>query len=140
MRSFAFAVATVLSLSVGALAADPPNLLGDWTRTVLYSAQVGEHPGYPPAPKPRFSNGPATDRTMKIDKQDGSSFSGTMQGRQGKPETIIGTFQDDGKHFVFASSGDTGSGEATSDEMKYCWATSSPRFMGTGCATFKRNK
>jgi len=63
-----------------------------------------------------------------------------MQGRQGKPETIIGTFQDDGKHFVFASSGDTGSGEATSDEMKYCWATSSPRFMGTGCATFKRNK
>jgi hypothetical protein len=61
-------------------------------------------------------------------------------GRQGKPETIIGTFQDDGKHFVFATSGDTGSGEATSDEMKYCWATSSPRFMGTGCATFKRNK
>jgi hypothetical protein len=49
MRSFPFAVATVLSLSVGALAADPPNLLGDWTRTVLYSAKVGEHPGYPPA-------------------------------------------------------------------------------------------
>jgi hypothetical protein len=58
MRSFAFAVATVLSLSVGALAADPPNLLGDWTRTVLYSAQVGEHPGYPPAPKPSSAMAP----------------------------------------------------------------------------------
>jgi hypothetical protein len=77
---------------------------------------------------------------MKIDKQDGSSFSGVMESPHGPPETIIGTFQEDGKHFVFATSGDTGTGEATSDEIKYCWATASEHFMGTGCATFKRNK
>jgi hypothetical protein len=62
-----------------------------------------------------------------------------MQGPRGLSDALIGTFQDD-KRFIFATKGDTGSGETTSDEMQYCWTTTSPRFMGTGCATFKRNK
>jgi hypothetical protein len=140
MRAFAIAGATLFSVSVGAMAAEPPNLVGDWTRSVLSSAQVGEHPGYPPAAEPRFSNGPAQDFKIKIDKQDGSSFSGTLQGPAGKPQRIIGTFQPDGKRFVFATDDDTGSGEATSDELHYCWATSTPRFLGTGCTTYTRNK
>jgi hypothetical protein len=107
----------------------------------MSSAELGEHPGYPPAAKPRFSNAPAPDFKIKIDKQDGSSFSGTLQGPAGiKPQTIIGTFQPDGQHFVFATQEDTGSGEATSDELLCCWATASPRYLGTGCATYKRNK
>ena len=138
MRSFAVALTAVLGFSVNAKA-EPPNLVGDWTRTVLYSAQLGEHPGYPPAVTPRFSGGPAPDWKMKIDKQEANSFSGTMQGPGGISETIIGTFQDD-KRFVFATHIDTGSGEATSDEFRYCWTTSTQRFVGTGCATFKRNK
>jgi len=141
MRAFAIAGAILLGLSVGATAAEPPKLIGDWTRSVLSSAQVGEHPGYPPATEPRFSNGPAQDFKIKIDKQDGSSFSGTLQGPAGKPpQRILGTFQPDGKHFVFATDEDTGSGDATRDELHYCWATSSPRFLGTGCTTYKRNK
>jgi hypothetical protein len=139
MRSFAIAVAIALGLAVGAAAAEPPNLVGDWTRSILSSAQLGEHPSYPPSAQPRFSNGAAQDWKMKIDKQDGNSFSGTLQGPAGRLQTIIGTFQDD-KRFVFATNEDTGSGEATSDELHYCWAVSTPRFIGTGCATFKRNK
>jgi hypothetical protein len=139
MRSFAMPVAAILIFSVGAKA-EPPKLVGDWTRTVLYSAQLGEHSGYPPATTPRFSGGAATDWTMKIDKQEGNSFSGAMKGPSGQAVTIIGTFLPDGKHFVFATDEDTGSGETTSDEMQYCWARTSPKFMGTGCATFKRDK
>ena len=48
MRSLAIAVAMILGLSVGATAAEPPSLVGDWTRSVLSSANVGEHPGYHP--------------------------------------------------------------------------------------------
>ena len=141
MRSFAIvaAITVTLGLSVGAAAAEPPNLVGDWTRSALSSAQLGEHPGYPPAPQPRFSNGPAQDWKMKIDKQDGNSFSGTLKGPGGRPQTIIGTFEDD-KRFVFATNEDTGRGEATGDELHYCWAVSIPRFIGTGCATYKHNK
>jgi hypothetical protein len=139
MRSLAIAIAAALGLSVGAAAAQPPNLVGDWTRSVLSSAQLGEHPNYPPSTQPRFSNGPAGDWKMKIDKQDGNSFSGTLKGPAGRPQTIIGTFEDD-KRFVFATNEDTGSGEATGDELNYCWAVATPRFIGTGCATYKRNK
>jgi hypothetical protein len=49
MRSLAIAVAIILGLSAGATAAEPPNLVGDWTRSVLSSAHLGEHPGYPPS-------------------------------------------------------------------------------------------
>ena len=139
MRSLAIAVAMILGLSVGATAAEPPSLVGDWTRSVLSSANVGEHPGYPPSAQPSFSNGPAADWKMKIDKQEGNSFSGTLRGPARPPQIILGTFQDD-KRFVFATNEDSGSGEATGDELRYCWTVSTPRFIGTGCATFKRNK
>jgi len=141
MHAFVIAGATLLGLSVGAMAAEPPNLVGDWTRSVLSLVQVGDHPGYPPAARPRFSNGPAQDYKIKIDKQEGSSFSGTLHGPAGvNPQTIIGTFQPDGQHFVFATQEDTGNGEATSDELQYCWTTSTARFLSTGCTTYKRNK
>ncbi|MBV8746205.1 MAG: hypothetical protein JO134_14300 [Xanthobacteraceae bacterium] len=139
MRSHAIAIATAVGLSIGAAAAEPPNLVGDWTRSVLSSGQLGEHPGYPPATQPRLSNGPAQDWKMKIDKQDGNSFSGTLKGPAGRPQTIIGTFEDD-KRFVFATNEDTGNGEVTGDELHYCWAVATPRFIGTGCATYKRNR
>jgi hypothetical protein len=42
-------------------------------------------------------------------------------------------------HFVFSTDTDSGAGEASSDEMEYCWTASSQRFVGAGCATFKRS-
>ena len=72
MRSVAIAVVIALGLSVSATAAEPPNLVGDWTRSVLSSAHLGEHPGYPPSAQAMFTNGPAPDWKMKIDKQEGN--------------------------------------------------------------------
>jgi hypothetical protein len=102
------------------------------------AAQIGEHTGYAPVTKPSLMHGDAQDWTMKIDAQDGGSFSGTLTGPSGRPQAIVGTFQRDGKHFVFSTVDDMGSG--TADELEYCWATSSQRFVRTGCATYKRAK
>jgi hypothetical protein len=136
----AVAGSLLFALPAAAGAADAPNLVGNWTRTAFSAAQIGEHAGYAPVTKPSLMHGDAQDWTMKIDAQDGGSFSGTLTGPSGRPQAILGTFQRDGKHFVFATVDDMGNGTVENDELEYCWATSSQRFVGTGCATYKRAK
>jgi hypothetical protein len=136
----AVAGSLLFALPAAAAAADAPNIVGNWTRTAFSAAQLGEHAGYAPVTKPALMHGDAQDWTMKIDEQDGGSFSGTLTGPSGRPQAIVGTFQRDGKRFVFSTVDDMGSGTAENDELEYCWATSSQRFVGTGCATYKRAK
>ena len=140
MRSFAIVGAVLVALSVGGAAADAPSLIGNWTRTAYSSAQVGESTGYPASSKPTLTHGTDQDWEIKIEAQDGNSFSGKLTGPTGKPQTIVGAFRQDGKRFVFSTDTDSGAGEASSNEMEYCWTASSQRFVGAGCATFKRNK
>jgi hypothetical protein len=141
MRAFAIGGSAFLLLTVSAIGADAPSLVGTWTRTGFSAAQIGEHPGYAPLTKPSLIHGNDPDWKLKIDAQEGGSFSGTLTGPNGKPQTILGTFARDGKHFVFSTNDDMGSGTLGDDEreLEYCWSTSSQRFLGTGCATYKRN-
>lgn len=140
MRAFAIACSVFFSLCLSAAADDAASLVGTWTRTGFSAAQIGEHPGYAPLTKPSLIHGNDPDWKMKIDAQEGGSFSGTLTGPNGRPQTILGTLQRDGKHFVFSTNDDMGSGMVGDDELEYCWSTSSQRFLGTGCATYKRNK
>jgi hypothetical protein len=140
MRALAIAGISLLFLTAGAGAAEPPSLIGNWTRTGFSLAQVGESPGYAPSTKPVLAHGTDPDWKMRIDRQEGASFAGTLTGPNGRSEVILGTFQQDGKRFVFTSGHDTGSGVATSDELEYCWTTSTPRFLSAGCAIYARNK
>jgi hypothetical protein len=138
MRSFAIAGAILLGFSAGAYADDPPNLFGNWTRSASSAAQVEK--SSVAQPKPSLVRGAGGDWKMKIDKQDGSSFLGTLTSPAGRPQTFVGTFQPDGKRFVFATDNDWGSGEAGRNELQYCWTASSAAFVGAGCAAFKRDK
>jgi hypothetical protein len=95
MRSFAIAGAVLVALSVGA-AADAPSLVGNWTRTAYSSAQVGESAGYPASNNPSLTHGTDQDWKIKIDAQDGNSFSGKLTGPTGNPQTIVGAFRQDG--------------------------------------------
>jgi hypothetical protein len=140
MRALAIAGSLSFFFAAGAGAAEPPSLIGDWTRTGFSLAQVGESPGYTPSTKPVLVHGTDPDWKMRIDRQEGASFAGTLTGPNGRSETILGTFQQDGKRFVFSTAHDTGSGVATRDELEYCWTTSSARFVSAGCAIYKRNK
>jgi type II secretory pathway pseudopilin PulG len=132
MRSLPFAGAALVLFSVHAFGADAPNLVGSWTRTTHTMSLLKD------GAKPLFTH--AEDQTwkMKIDSQDSSAFSGELSGPVGKPQPVAGAFQADGKHFVFSTENESGSGEASSDELQYCWTSSRP--IIAGCATFKRDK
>ena len=108
MRSFAIVGAVLVALSVGGAAADAPSLIGNWTRTAYSSAQVGESTGYPASSKPTLTHGTDQDWEIKIEAQDGNSFSGKLTGPTGKPQTIVGAFRQDGKRFVFSTDTDLG--------------------------------
>ena len=136
----AVAGSLLAALPAAAGAADAPSLVGNWTRIAFSAAQVGEHAGFAPVTKPTLMHGDAPDWTMKIDAQDGGSFSGTITGPSGRPQAIVGTFQLDGRRFAFATVDDMGSGTVENDVLEYCWATSSQRYIGTGCATYQRTK
>jgi hypothetical protein len=112
MRAFAIAGSVFFSLCLSAAADDAASLVGTWTRTGFSAAQIGEHPGYAPLTKPSLIHGNDPDWKMKIDAQEGGSFSGTLTGPNGRPQTILGTLQRDGKHFVFSTNDDMGSGMA----------------------------
>jgi hypothetical protein len=135
-----FVIAVLVAWTGGTALAATPNLVGSWTRTAESAGLVGESAGYPASSKPTLINSSDHDWKMQIVAQDGNSFSGTLTGPVGKPQSIVGAFRQDGKRFVFATESDSGAGEATADEMEYCWTASSPRFVGAGCSTFKRNK
>jgi hypothetical protein len=132
MRSLPFAGATLVLFSVHAFGADAPNLVGSWTRSTHTVSLLKDDA------KPLFTH--AEDQTwkMKIDAQDSGAFSGVLSGPVGKPQPIAGAFQPDGKHFVFSTENESGSGEAGNDELQYCWTSSHP--VIAGCATFKRDK
>jgi hypothetical protein len=117
-----------------ALGADAPNLVGSWTRTAVTMVLSK---GGPPA-KPLFIHGGNEVWKIKIDAQESGSFSGTTTGYTSKSQTIVGAFQSDGKRFVFSTDTDSGSGEATADELQYCWTNPHP--VAAGCATFKKDK
>jgi hypothetical protein len=130
MRAFAIAGSVFFSLCLSAAADDAASLVGTWTRTGFSAAQIGEHPGYAPLTKPSLIHGNDPDWKMKIDAQEGGSFSGTLTGPNGRPQTILGTFQRDGKHFVFSTNDDMGSGMVGDDELEYCWSTSASASSG----------
>ena len=117
MRSFVIASAVLVGSSMCALGADAPNLVGSWTRTAVTMVLSK---GGPPA-KPLFIHGGDEVWKIKVDAQESGSFSGTTTGYTSKSQTIVGAFQSDGKRFVFSTDTDSGSGEATADELQYCW-------------------
>ena len=134
MRSLPLAGAALVMFSVGAVGADAPNLVGSWTRTAHTMAVLKG------SSKPLFTHAEDQVWKLKINSQDNGAFSGMLTGRPvGKPQALAGAFQADGKHFVFSTGSESGSGEASSDELQYCWTSPRPVIIA-GCATFKRDK
>ena len=57
---------------------------------------------------------------MKVLRQDGQSFSGTVVGPKGKSERIVGSFRRDGMTFVYSSEKTAGTGKVQGNEMELC--------------------
>jgi hypothetical protein len=114
------ALAIIASLSSGAAAADFPNLIGTWA-----IANKGRPPPYQIADN--------ASMTVKIVKQDGESFSGTIVGLKGKTERLTGAFRRDRATFVYSSDKTAGIGQIDGNQMKICRTDA-------GCAILTRSK
>lgn len=139
MRRLCLAGLALGLLTLGAAAADIPNIVGAWTRTANTSAQISLSTGVPGATKPSLVNGAGQGWKINIEAQDGRAFSGTLIEPTGTSHTLVGAFRDE-ESFVFATSRDSGWGEIKGDELEYCWTGFNPNFVGAGCSRFARSK
>jgi len=71
--------------------------------------------------------------TVKVLRQDGESFSGTIIGLKGKSERIVGAFRRDGVTFIYSSEKTAGIGQVQGSEMQICRTDA-------GCAVLIRSK
>ena len=100
--------AAIAFLAGEALAQDIPSVIGTWTvpsqgRTVS-SHQATENAAL----------------TVKVLRQDGDSFSGTVTNLKGKPERFTGAFRRDRATFVYSSEKTAGTGRVQGSQMEIC--------------------
>jgi hypothetical protein len=104
-----------------ALAQEFPSVIGTWT----VPAQ-----GRPVSPQ---QSADSAALTVKIARQDGESFSGTVTNLKGKPERFAGAFRRDRSTFVYSSEKTAGMGRVQGNQMEIC-RTDAP------CAQLVRGK
>jgi hypothetical protein len=121
----AAAVAIVTILSTNAIAADVPNVIGTWAISDKGRSATSENSGVQPAQ--------IASLAVKILRQDGQSFSGTVVGPKGKSERIIGSFRRDSMTFIYSSEKTAGTGKVQGNEMEICRTDA-------GCALLIRSK
>jgi hypothetical protein len=114
-------IALIALASTSAVAADFPNVIGTW---------MIANKGKPATP---YQTAEMASLSVKIVKQDGESFSGTVIGLKGKTERIVGAFRRDGATFVYSSEKTAGTGRVQGNEMEICRTDA-------GCAVLVRSK
>jgi hypothetical protein len=114
-------IAIVALLSSSGIAADFPNVIGTWM-----IANKGR-------PATSYQTAELASLSVKIARQDGESFSGTIIGLKGKTERIAGAFRRDGSTFVYSSEKTAGTGRVQGNEMEICRTDA-------GCAVLVRSK
>lgn len=106
----AVAIATILSTN--AIAADFPNVVGTWA--ILDKGRSA------PSQSVGVQSGQIASLAVKILRQDGQSFGGTIVGPKGKLERIVGSFRRDGVTFIYSSEKTAGTGKVQGNEMELC--------------------
>ena len=106
------AVAIVTILSTNAIAADVPNVIGTWAISNKGRSAAGEGSV--------VQSAQIASLAVKVLRQDGQSFSGTVVGPKGKSERIVGSFRRDGMTFVYSSEKTAGTGKVQGNEMELC--------------------
>jgi hypothetical protein len=119
------AVAIVTILSTNAIAADFPDVTGTWA--ILNKGRSA------PIESSVVQSAQIASLAVKILRQDGQSFSGTVVGPKGKSERIVGSFRRDGVTFIYSSEKTAGAGKVQGNEMEICRTDA-------GCALLTRSK
>jgi hypothetical protein len=124
MQSFVACIALCALVSVPAMAAEVPDVVGTWKIS---------HRRHPASNEGQQQSAELASLTITIARQTSDSFSGTVVGPKRKPEQIVGSFRRDGKTFVYSSIKTAGVGQVQGDEMQICRTD-------TGCAVLTRTK
>jgi hypothetical protein len=125
MRLLIALVALLTLVSIGASAADVPNVIGTWSIANKRAPAAAEG-------SPALSAELAS-LSIKIIRQEGDSFSGTIVGPKRQTERITGSFRRDGRTFVYSSEKTAGVGKVRGNEMEICRTDA-------GCALLTRSK
>jgi hypothetical protein len=104
-----------------AIADNVPNVIGTWV------VSSKKHP------VSATQSAELASLTVKVLRQDGDSFSGTIVGLKGKSERIVGAFRRDGVTFIYSSEKTAGMGQVQGNEMQICRTDA-------GCAVLVRGK
>ena len=100
---------TILALlSAEANAADFPNVVGVW------KVPDRERPATP------YEQADDAALTVKIVRQDGDSFAGTVTSLKGRTERIAGAFRRDARTFIFTSPRTAGMGKVQNNKIEIC--------------------
>jgi hypothetical protein len=103
------AAITILALlPANASAADFPNLVGVW------KVPDRERSATP------YQQADDAALTVKIVRQDGDSFAGTVISLKGRTERIAGAFRRDARTFIFTSQRTAGMGKVQGNKMEIC--------------------
>ena len=125
MRLLACVVVVFATHSIQVIAAEVPNVIGTWMIVSKKLSTDGDGSHELLADRASLS--------IKIIRQDGAAFSGTIVGPKRKTERIVGSFRRDGKTFVYSSDQTAGVGQFQGDEMQICRTDA-------GCALLTRTK
>jgi hypothetical protein len=125
MRLVTASTAVFALVSLAANAAEVPNVVGTWSIANKRAAAAGESN---PAQSAELAS-----LSIKIIRQDGDSFTGTLVGPKRKTERITGSFRRDGRTFVYSSEKTAGVGKVRGNDMEICRTDA-------GCALLTRSK
>jgi hypothetical protein len=127
MRLLIASAALLALVSLEASAADVPNVIGTWSIANKRAPAAAAAEGNPAL------SGELASLSIKIIRQEGDSFSGTIVGPKRQTEHITGSFRRDGRTFVYSSEKTAGVGKIRGNEMEICRTDA-------GCALLTRSK
>jgi len=125
MRLLACLAALCALLSLPARAAEVPNVIGTWS---IPNKKASATASASPEQQAELAS-----LSIKIVRQDGDAFSGTIIGPKRKTERIVGSFRRDGMTFVYSSEKTAGVGKVRGNDMQICRTDA-------GCALLTRSK
>jgi hypothetical protein len=101
-------MAIIALLSTSAKAADFPEIVGAWKVPEKQSSVTP------------YQSAQDLSLTVRIVRQNGESFSGTIIGLNGRTEQITGAFRRDARTFIYSSKKTAGMGTVQGNKMEIC--------------------
>jgi hypothetical protein len=127
----------LVATTIGARAADVPNLVGTWKSTGDFAvARTGKaRAGFPEQPVFDHQQRPV----LVIEQQDGRGLTGYLLLPDGTKDAFVGVFKRDGQHAIVSTDNPgIGTVDVSGDEIEWCWQDVIPDVRVAACDLMKK--